>query len=178
MEDRKRYDALWAEVLLSQGADCLELRTRALALAPRLPSGPPQQKTSSQPSAREPAVAVELPFKILCCRHRSASKAMLYPLFSLDQLFVQAICTQPVLLRKVQKWAAASRGLFPCQLPEDRSVKFHHFTELDRDGGLDVTGEYKWCRLKSVPRAVEKVIRAYGLDVSRLVDVCRQVQFK
>jgi hypothetical protein len=106
------------------------------------------------------------------------AEPQLYPLFSLDQLFVQAICVQPMLLRKTQQWSAASGGLFP-----NRKLKLGGATEYARflavkgvgKAAVDAAGsDFKWCRLKSVPRAVEKVVRSYGLDVSRLVDVCRQ----
>ena len=182
LDDRRRYDAFWTEVLRSQAADCLELRAQAHALAARLPAGPPQQMTSSgrvKPASLHAyslvAVSAAMnPFSIWQSPVPQ-SPAALFPLFSLDQLFVQAICTQPLLLSKVQQWAAASGGLFPCQRPHPASsgrVVFAQFTEADMGSGPD---KFKWCRLKSVPRAVEKVIRAYELDVSRLVDVCRQV---
>ena len=190
LQDRRRYDSFWAEVLQSQGADCLDLRAKAQALIACLPAATPQQMTRSQNISRaspfrrlihpkEPVLAGEGGLNVSSWwnRHvfRLQARAVLYPLFSLDQLFVQAVCAFPLLLRKVQQWAAASCGLFPCQrLKDDNCVTFAKFAEQNRF--CDFREGFKWCRLKSVPRAVEKVIRAYGLDVSRLVDVCRQVK--
>ena len=73
---------------------------------------------------------------------------------SLDQLYVQALCLHPILRRKVQMWAAASSG--------DHQV-------LRRVESVD-TGErpesamvqVRYASIKSVSRAVEKVVRCYS----------------
>jgi len=90
---------------------------------------------------------------------------------SLDQLCAQATGLDPILRAKVQEWALRARGHFRraggegteafvlwedvCDSPERRKV-------------------VQWGKLKGVGRAVEKLIRSYGEDVSRLLDVCRQ----
>ena len=198
--DKQHYDTFWADVLRAQMPDCLALREKAQAIAAHLLAAPPQQTTRSHRagSSRSPLAAPLGGFRageqivwankrhlywswhglksIVASTPAASAQAQLYPLFSLDQLFVQAICTRPILLRKVQQWAAASNGMFPCHsLGKGGPARFAPFSgdteDLAEGAGFDM---FKWCRLKSVPRAVEKVIRAYGLDVSRLVDVCRQ----
>ena len=90
-------------------------------------------------------------------------------LTSLDQLFVQAACLEPILLLKVREWALSSGGCFPCRLSPVCVTYVRWPGE-----GAEAPGEFKWCALKSAQRAIEKVIRSYGQDASRLVDVCRQ----
>ncbi len=68
---------------------------------------------------------------------------------------MQAACLEPILARKVLQWAAAAGGFV---------ATGNHCVENgigDDDSGA--------CRLKSVRRAVEKAVRSYGHDVSRLV---------
>ena len=90
------------------------------------------------------------------------------PLASLDQLYVQAACVEPILLHKVKEWALASGGSFPCRMASG-AVAYVRWEGTDAS-----SSHFKWCQLKSTQRAIEKVIRSYGEDASRLVDVCRQ----
>ena len=95
----------------------------------------------------------------------------LCPVRSMDQLYVQAACLEPLLLHKVQEWAAVSGGYFPCKAAGGGAayVRYTH-DSLKGPGGP----EFQWCKLKAASRAMEKVVRSYGEDASRLVDVCRQ----
>ena len=90
------------------------------------------------------------------------------PLTSLDQLYVQAACIEPIFIHKVKDWALASGGSFPCRMATG-AVDYVRWEGVDES-----PWQFKWCRLKSTQRAIEKVIRSYGEDASRLVDVCRQ----
>ena len=76
------------------------------------------------------------------------------PIKSLDQLFVQASCLHPILLKKVKTWAKASGGCFLCR----GSPCFIKISDLPENSLLSV----KWAKLKSMSRAVEKVYRIYG----------------
>ena len=51
--------------------------------------------------------------------------------------------------------------------------EFALWEDVER-GGPEVMARVAWCKLKSRQRALEKVWRVYGGDVSRLADVCRQ----
>ena len=66
----------------------------------------------------------------------------------------QAACLHPLLLRKVQAWARASGGGFP--LASGRG-----YMAYARAAEADPAPELKFARVKSVPRAIEKVVRAY-----------------
>ena len=89
--------------------------------------------------------------------------------FGLDHVFVQALCLEPLLFDKLRQWSGC-QGLYQ-SVSNARGLHFRWFSQLN--GGL-YSGEFSRSRLKSAHRAIEKLIRAYGHDVSRLADVCRQ----
>ena len=92
-----------------------------------------------------------------------------YPLRSLDQLYVQAICLEPILLRKVKDWAVGCSGCFACTSAAGLR-EYVQYSDIEKNKTFNV----KWCRLKTEGRAIEKSIRSYGQDVSRVLDVVRQ----
>jgi hypothetical protein len=64
----------------------------------------------------------------------------------------QAACLDPILKAKIWSWAAASGGLLPSAGKSGEYLR----AEVGGDpGGI------KWAQLKSVERAVEKVVRVY-----------------
>lgn len=67
----------------------------------------------------------------------------------------QAMCLDPILLGKVQAWAAASNGCFPA-LGDDGFVRYQQYDE-DK-----VKASIRWAKIKSVDRAIEKVVRVYA----------------
>ncbi len=76
---------------------------------------------------------------------------------NLDQLYVQATCMHPVLIRKVSDWASKSRGL--ASVPASHGPhQWISYADLD----VNKREHIKWCKLKSVQRAVEKAVRSYG----------------
>jgi hypothetical protein len=80
---------------------------------------------------------------------------------------VQAFCLQPILISRIKAWALASGGYLCCSQPGG-ALEYVRFGARE---GVD----FRWGKLKSVNRAIEKAIRCYGQDVSRLLDVCRQM---
>ena len=75
------------------------------------------------------------------------------PIKSLDQLFVQASCLHPILLRKVKAWAKASGGCFPCR----GHAGFVKAADVPDNSAYLI----RWAKLKSISRAVEKIYRIY-----------------
>jgi hypothetical protein len=105
------------------------------------------------------------------------------PVDSLDQLFASAKCVCPAFLDKVVGWAAACNGSFARPVRPDAAVRAG--AERSASGSADwlvpaasLAGapaeRAALAKIKSVERAVEKAVRTYCNDVSRLVDVCRQ----
>jgi len=107
------------------------------------------------------------------------------PVMDLDQLFVQAEGVYPLLRAKTRAWALVSHGLL-LRIEENVKAKGEDqegylpptpppppppkksFQEVDYDAPI------KWAKLKRPERAIEKVLRSYGGDASRLCDICRQ----
>ena len=46
----------------------------------------------------------------------------------------------------------------------------------DAEAEPGLLARVQWARVKSARRAIEKLYRSYGCDVSRLLDCCRQVR--
>ena len=90
---------------------------------------------------------------------------------SLDQLLAQAAGLQQFLIVKVQQWALASRGCFPCE-SEGGTLSFEPWESVYRDP--EARKRVQWAALKSPERALEKLLRSLNNDPSRLLDCCRQ----
>mmetsp|Transcript_47463 Transcript_47463/g.74169 ORF Transcript_47463/g.74169 Transcript_47463/m.74169 type:complete len:382 (+) Transcript_47463:1-1146(+) len=96
----------------------------------------------------------------------------LIPIASLDQLYSCAILCYPMLRSKVQEWALVSNGMFGAYRDDDFSSPFVRWVDAVADAHLRT--RIKWADLKSSSRSIEKIARVYRMDVSRLLDVCRQ----
>ncbi len=85
---------------------------------------------------------------------------------SLDLLYAQAMMLNPIFQNKVQQIALASSGFFNATLSSDRN-----------ESSISFTPACDWHRkgvLKRVDRVIEKVVRSYTGDVSRVSDIVRQ----
>ena len=81
------------------------------------------------------------------------------PVTCLDQLYCQATALSPLLVKKVQEWAAASRGFFAAAEPASQGFLLW---EDVRDEELRIGGCVRWARIKSAKRSIEKATRSYG----------------
>mmetsp|Transcript_31199 Transcript_31199/g.79091 ORF Transcript_31199/g.79091 Transcript_31199/m.79091 type:complete len:245 (-) Transcript_31199:196-930(-) len=104
------------------------------------------------------------------------------PVTSLDQLYVQASSLHPLLQHFVIKWASGSNGMFAYKSrAEGASSENSYVNTFEswkmakiRFGREDSAEGVKWAKIKGPGRAFEKVLRSYGGDTSRLLDLCRQ----
>jgi hypothetical protein len=105
-----------------------------------------------------------------------------------DQLFCQARIVQVFLKEIVQAWAGSSRGMFQLMSHETghasemserpTRVKPEFVRWSDAKGTLQEQ-RIKWPPLKTHERCLEKLLRVYMDDVSRLVDIVRyQIVFE
>jgi len=101
---------------------------------------------------------------------RPGSRQELVKVTSLDQLFFQAWCLSPILLKKTKSWALQCKGCFPFQASDTDSITYQVYKEEMEAMGSQI----KWAKVKSFHRAIEKAVRAYHQDVSSIVDLCRQ----
>jgi hypothetical protein len=90
---------------------------------------------------------------------------------SLNQLFTQAAGNYASLRKKVQEWALQSHGSFQLQTDGDHPEFVRWESVCDKS---DMVAKIKWGEMKSISRSVEKLLRSYQQDVSRLTDLCRQ----
>jgi hypothetical protein len=88
------------------------------------------------------------------------------------QLFAQACGLDIVLRSKARTWAAASRGMFASIVDGVKSDVYVRWSDVE---GTNMQHSIGWAQLKSPQRCIEKLYRTYGGDVSRLVDLCRQM---
>ena len=133
LEDRRRYDAMWA-LQCSDPKAVAEIR----ALDDVCHTLSRSSGTGSNGLVRQ-----------MQRGDNGASESVPVPVASLDQLFAQARCLEPIFCWKVRAWAEASRGLFPI-------VGCLGFSRHSEAGG-----EIKWAQVKSVHRAIEKAVRVY-----------------
>lgn len=97
----------------------------------------------------------------------------LHPVDSLDQLYAQAKGLEDLLRRKVQRWADFSRGCFPLTPPTDGAeLQFVRWDHAKTNATL--RSLIRYTPVKKPGRAIEKALRSYGGDVSRLMDICRE----
>jgi hypothetical protein len=88
-----------------------------------------------------------------------------YLIHHLEQLFAQSAVLDIFLRAKTKEWAQQFAGCF-------QVVKsFALWEEIQRNGQQKLV---RWATVKSPDRALEKLFRIYNLDVSRLLDCCRQ----
>ena len=101
---------------------------------------------------------------------------------SLGYLHKLALEADMLLRDKVLHWASRSGGyFFALGLPELKGDSPSAFFGTATGGGRSSTARFTtedacihWCSLKSLTRAIEKSIRCYNGDVSKLTDFCRQ----
>ena len=102
------------------------------------------------------------------------------PVFSLDQLYDQAAFLDTFLRDKVVEIGKVSGGLYAV-LQRDgeggssRLRRYKPFSTLSNTHpNHPLHAEIGWAPLKDPQRALEKLLRCYGGDASRLLDCCRQ----
>jgi hypothetical protein len=179
--DQGRYSHAWTLVQQAPGAAAWirELKDLVAEVSARCPHASIRQEvhllhqpmsqvvvvsseSSYQPqhdAAQAPVPAAERPWLKVDVSEGS-------PVTSLDQLYVQAVCLYPVLLRKVQAWAAAAEG-------QNQILRSHSAPPMDSDFESPLV-EVRYAGIKSVARAVEKSVRSYARVRSRSLDTgCR-----
>jgi hypothetical protein len=152
-KDQKVYDSLWANMMLDPAivGEMLQLREAVLWV---------QQSVS--PSA----------VRQRCVVQGAMGITRMEPLTSLDTLYNQAAGAELLLRSKVVHWAGVSKGLFPLQ--RDQSFDEEQTWIRVNCEDIDSLEMVRWPKIKTPERAIEKLMRSYGGDVSRLLDVSRQ----
>ena len=90
------------------------------------------------------------------------------PISSLDQLMEQATCLNIFLKKKVKELVLKCGGAIQVLTGGEKKV-FERYTEFSHN-----QHDWAWAAVKPSERALEKLLRSYDCDVSRLLDCCRQ----
>jgi hypothetical protein len=91
---------------------------------------------------------------------------------SLDQLCRQAACVDLFLQEKIRCWALDSGGYLPFTFFNGNENPI--VMRIDSIQANLQSAKVKWVDLKAQDRVLEKLLRSYGNDVSKLFDFCRQ----
>ena len=168
LADRRRYDTAWGALRSDPAAEValMSVRDEAARFLSRtgvihasrccrqfVRRGPPRRYKLSE-SLRN--LGLELLPSLPRFASSPPSHSQSEPVRSLDQLYVQAWCLNPILRRKVQQWALESGGCFVTRRL-DGTLAFVPFAEAQCDeGGI------RWSNVKSSSRAIEKLVRVYN----------------
>mmetsp|Transcript_27378 Transcript_27378/g.42763 ORF Transcript_27378/g.42763 Transcript_27378/m.42763 type:complete len:321 (+) Transcript_27378:1-963(+) len=95
------------------------------------------------------------------------------PVRSLEQLYTQAVLLDPILVRKVHDWASLTKGCFPVLQESASSGKTClQWSVITQNPKL--AGRVAFAKVKKPSRAIEKALRSYEGDTSKLLDLARQ----
>jgi hypothetical protein len=184
--DRTRYETAWASVVnedreekallnLASLADSMQINIDASEARQYLSCQVPQQNLSFlnpffRSSSRRFSVQSALRELAVTSTSLSSihvSKKIL--ITSLDQLMEQATCLNIFLKKKVRELSLNSRGAFHVNFQGGCGRSLEQYTEA-----LQYPHDWLWAGAKPAERALEKLLRSYDCDVSRLLDCCRQ----
>jgi hypothetical protein len=158
LSDMNRYNAAWTRVQDAEKAtEMLSELEKVVFSVSSVIGRQPRQFTcvgehSSEAKASHPSNMMDIVKTALECTG---------PVKSLDQLFVQAMCTHPILLHKTKDWAAKSNGCFPAMVTGGETCNQKEFVTLqavESNSNISI----KFAKVKSVTRALEKLGRSYG----------------
>lgn len=116
-----------------------------------------------QEASRRPSL-----FSLFRDRRRNGELSEAKNISSLFQVYAQAGGVELLLRHKVQSWAVLSKGSFPTS--SGALVAWARAKEEPR-----LQRSIVWGELKDRSRSIEKVLRFYDSDVSKVLDICRQM---
>ena len=156
LDDMRKYDRLWVQIAGEPELTALSDMVNRIKRISHISVIPRQYQSNRQCSA-EMKWSLSRIFKssVLFRSSRGIFGAAptLVPVNSLDQLFVQANLLQPIMRLKVKDWASRSNGFFS-------SCRDNGFVSFCPES--DNHCEIKWAKVKTVSRAIEKVVRVYN----------------
>jgi hypothetical protein len=164
LADKLRYD-FWFEVLRVTSAPSLAALDRVVTAH--------HQRQGRGKGTSEPTI----------CRQLTATGR---PVSSIRHLYRHAALLDMFLREKMHEWSTTTPAYLPTTAGspaaaaegggEERGmVAFERLDKVERMGAESVR-RLKWVKLKGINRAIEKLYRRYDGDVSRLLDICRQVR--
>ena len=181
-KDKEKFDACWDSIITDENANLLltRIREKLNDLSKSLETGVLRQRHKAQcidyAFTRLESIFGEPVAKILHFLAPTGPKNRVFKphITSLDQLFNQAVCIDCFLKMKVKQLALVSNGLVLVSVNENESNKYKYIRLDEILATSCLSQNIRWSPLKGTQRALEKLLRVYDCDVSRLLDCCRQ----
>jgi hypothetical protein len=186
-QNRSRYDSLWDELCSTDtGKESVEkLDQTVKSMMVRDFNGSCRQYNRM---VAAPAAPAQLGVEV---EDASNGGAPIHPLFqnlglftipgamdttsrvrSCNQLFCQAAIANLLLIDRLKEWAELSQGFFCDGSCEGRCLSsFVKWNDLK--GGVAAERKVHWTPMKRHARCIEKMMRSYDNDPSRLLDISR-----
>jgi len=100
------------------------------------------------------------------------------PVKSLDQLYASGTAVYNLAVERIKVWSSGSGGMLLARTSGDEELRVeggkYTYVFWDEVKGTEREHDIVWAPLKHYNRAVEKILRCYGGDTSKLLDICRQ----
>ena len=185
--DRQAYDAIWKQTMKADEIN--GALDRLARVCEDINSGlDPSRARQRRPLQPGGSCSVDLPLRggggngggchdfseVLSCGRQWG-----LPLTSLDQLMDQALCLNIFLKGKCRALAMTCRGALPAAAASDAKAaelggSRGALLEFLHPSAAGSSVRWSWAVVKPAERAVEKLLRSYDCDTSRLLDCCRQ----
>ena len=190
LADMVCYDQTWARLLANVNCPMDmhwigDLARQAKALSQACPPAKPRQSFVIQPNGVGlPSALYGSLLRLFGSRQRhrrvaSFKQTHLVRVNSyvdcMDQLYCCAMCLHPILISKVRAWASFTRGCFrtskggilteavASDRPDaDSGSLFSRASTIGIEHSDQAAVDFHFCKIKSVQRAVEKLVRSYN----------------
>mmetsp|Transcript_58167 Transcript_58167/g.152916 ORF Transcript_58167/g.152916 Transcript_58167/m.152916 type:complete len:1521 (-) Transcript_58167:439-5001(-) len=175
--DKQHYDQVWNDVSHScPNNEIVELRKLVKRITKQRKNGPQHshlQGNSRNFQGRLSSDSVS--FTTVLSIEANDEDARQGGVSNLEQLYCQAHILHPILLDKVKSWAFEARGMLPVHKPGDggEAPLLTYMRWSDICENEELVRSVVWPKIKSTERSLEKILRSYQKDATRLVDICR-----
>jgi len=186
-KDKERYDELWEKLTQDEDSrfciEHLEKVVRMIGLDDQnycMHNNRANVDTRSPPGTRKKRISIQIaPDDV---RHYPLFKEMgVHPIpgradrhslvNSFDQLYAQAAVANLLLIERCKVWALRTEGYVPTF--DGQKKGFAKLKDVENDPVL--SSQILWSSLKKHGRAFEKLLRVYGNEPARLLDVTRNL---
>eukprot|EP00285_Hemiselmis_virescens_P015100 CAMPEP_0173381676 /NCGR_PEP_ID=MMETSP1356-20130122/4074_1 /TAXON_ID=77927 ORGANISM="Hemiselmis virescens, Strain PCC157" /NCGR_SAMPLE_ID=MMETSP1356 /ASSEMBLY_ACC=CAM_ASM_000847 /LENGTH=544 /DNA_ID=CAMNT_0014335603 /DNA_START=233 /DNA_END=1864 /DNA_ORIENTATION=- len=185
--DQERYDKLWTQLTQDEdsrmGIDHLKKVVLMIGLdetnycrqhnrvrADRLPKAQREkyEKASTEESIRVRTCPLFYEMGHILVPSRPNASSLVS---SFDQLYAQAGVANLQLLKRLRVWAEMTNGMFP--VSQGNTVVFARWNDIKDD--LHLSQQVRWTLIKRHGRVFEKLLRSYGNERARLLDISRNL---
>ena len=168
--DRIAFDKNWIRILHSETIPLQKLNDCALSINQMCSEGEIRQRHRGADSEGSRTYAsIESPPPVC-----SSNFQRLPLVTNLDQLYSKAACLNIFLRKKIKHLALSTNGCFAVKRRNESSTARRQFCRYEDFMAKQHNFGVEFAKSKPTQRALEKLLRVYDCDVSRLLDCCRQ----